>query len=87
VPTFRVTHPFHPLRGREFGIVTVRQNWAHSFVDFHDDDQQLQSVPLAWTSPAPQDPAVLLAGGQALFRLADLLELARLLRALREPQP
>lgn len=61
-------------------MVTCRLNWAQSVVYFHDEKQELQSIPLAWTSLAPVDPVAALGNGRVRFRLADLLELARLLR-------
>src|SRR5208282_4812472 len=33
--TFRVTHPFHPLCGREFTLVTYRRDWGGHRVYFH----------------------------------------------------
>jgi Family of unknown function (DUF5372) len=35
--TFRVTHPFHPLRGRTFQLVDCRQTWGEERVYFYDD--------------------------------------------------
>jgi hypothetical protein len=83
--TFCVTHPFHPLFGRDFVIATRHHTWADDRVFFYDDGQQLQSLPTAWTSLAPADPFVLVSAGRAAFRLQDLLELARLVRRLLAP--
>ena len=33
--TFRVTHPFHPLRGRTFPLVDCRQTWGEDRVYFY----------------------------------------------------
>jgi len=77
--TFRVTHPFHPLSGKTLRVVTVRRNWGvPSQVYYHDEDGRLRGVPVAWTSLFPEDPVVTFGAGRAPFRLADLLELARL---------
>jgi hypothetical protein len=75
--TFQVTHPFHPLSGKIFELVTCRHNWGEERVYFQDDAGRLRSLPLAWTSPAPEDPFVSLAAGRSAFRVTDLLELAR----------
>jgi hypothetical protein len=77
--TFRVTHPFHPLAGRQFPIATLRHTWGEDRVYFYDDDQRLQSVPLTWTSLTPADPFVLLSAGRAPFHLQKLIELLHLL--------
>src|SRR5947209_17989817 len=42
--TFRVTHPFHPFRGRAFQLVDCRQTWGEDRVYFHDDSGQLAEL-------------------------------------------
>jgi hypothetical protein len=79
-----VTHPFHPLCGRELELVTYRQNWGEDRVYFHDDQGRLKSLPAAWTSIGPEDPFVVVSNGRAAFRTADLVELAALVDRLRE---
>ncbi|NPV54817.1 MAG: hypothetical protein HPY71_15095 [Firmicutes bacterium] len=79
---FRVTHPFHPWFGLELELLTVRKNWGEERVIFTGPDGRVQSMPVAWTNLAPADPFVALANGRSLFRPADLLALAHLLRAL-----
>jgi hypothetical protein len=46
-----VTHPFHPLYGRDFEFVAHRQNWGEDRVHLHDETGQLFSLPAAWTCP------------------------------------
>jgi hypothetical protein len=70
--TFQVTHPFHPLRGREFTLVTYHRNWGEHRVYFHDDAGQLVSLPAQWTSIFPADPYVVVSAGRASFRVQDL---------------
>jgi hypothetical protein len=82
VERFRVTHPFHPHAGREFAVAAWRQNWAEDRVYFEDDQKKLRSLPSQWTSLVSDDPAWVVAAGRAHFRVADLLELARLLKKL-----
>ena len=77
-----MTHPFHPWHGRRFELVTYRHNWGEYRVWFFDDEEQLRSLPAAWTDVAPPDPFVAVAAGRAPFRLEDLRRLAALLRAL-----
>ncbi len=81
-----MTHPFHPLCGREFDLVTYRQNWGEDRVFFHDDEGRLRSLPADWTSIGPDDPFVLISAGKSAFRTADLLALAVILESLRETQ-
>jgi hypothetical protein len=84
---FRITHPFHPLSGQQFALVTYRHSFGDHRVCFHDADGRLRSIPVAWTSLVAPDPAVLLAAGRAPFRVGDLLAVARLLPALTAAAP
>ena len=51
---------------------------------FHKEGEHLVSVPASWTDIIAEDPVVQLAAGRALFRALDLIELAQLLKALRD---
>jgi hypothetical protein len=82
--TFQVTHPFHPLRGREFTLVTYRHNWGEHRVYFHDDTGRLVSLPAQWTSLLSLDPFVAIAAGRSPFRVQDLLELSHLIARIRQ---
>lgn len=77
--SFVITHPFHPLVGREFALLLYRFNWGEDRVYFRADDRQITSIPSAWTNIAPPDPFVIVAAGRAHFRLEDLVSLATLL--------
>ena len=79
-----MTHPFHPLRGREFELVTYRQNWGEDRVYFHDDQGQLRSLSAGWTSLGADDPFVVMSRGRSSFRTVDLLELVTLIENLQE---
>ena len=86
--TFRVTHPFHPLRGRTFQLVDCRQTWGEDRVYFHDDSGQLARLPLEWTDVVPDDLTVGVGAGRAHFRYDDLCRLADLLTRLQAaPDP
>ncbi|MHB8874618.1 MAG: DUF5372 family protein [Myxococcaceae bacterium] len=73
-----MTHPFHPLFGREFELVTQKQAWGEDRVYFRDKSKRLHHVPLGWTSVAPADPFRAVANGRCRFRTEDLLRLADL---------
>ena len=78
-----MTHPFHPLAGREFDLVVRKHNWAEDRVFFFGDDGELRSVPAGWTDVDPGDPFVVVAGGRSAFRVDDLVSLASLMEGLR----
>jgi len=81
----RVTHPFHPLLGRDFEFVAHRQNWGEDRVHLHDEHGELFSLPAGWTDVAPLDPFVVIAQGRCPFTAEDLLALADLVDRLRSP--
>ena len=83
----RVTHPFHPLYGRDFEFVSHRQNWGEDRVHLHDENGKLVSLPAGWTDVAAADPFVVIAAGRCAFTADGLLaaaDLAVRLRAQRD---
>jgi len=70
-----VTHPFHPLLGREFDLINISRCWGDERVFYVDESEQVRSLPARWTSAVEEDPFVVVAAGRADFRLADLLAL------------
>ena len=79
----RVTHRFHPLFGREFEFVVLRQNWGEDRVHLRDEDGRLFSLPAGWTDAAAVDPFVVIAAGRCPFTLDGLLAVADLVDSLR----
>src|SRR6266545_2074167 len=73
---FTVTHPFHPLCGQQFEMLSYRHNWGEYRVTFYQTPDRVRALPATWTSLAPSDPSVILAAGRAAFRVADLLQLS-----------
>lgn len=78
----RVTHPFHPLTGREFEFVKRRRNWRQDRVYFYDGAGELASLPAEWTDVVAADPFVVVAAGRSPFHVAGLLELSELIARL-----
>lgn len=78
----RVTHPFHPLAGREFEFVKRRRNWQLDRVYFVDGVGELVSLPAEWTDAVAADPFVVVAAGRSPFHVEGLLELSELVARL-----
>ena len=53
--TFRVTHPYHPLFGQEFEMVSYHHTWAEARVCFQHSPGRLRALPVGWTSLAGFD--------------------------------
>ena len=51
------------------------------------DEETVCSVPPQWTDLTPPEPELVMGGRRALFRVADLLELACVVDRLRGAQP
>jgi len=77
---FRITHPFHPLLGRAFDLVDYRHCWGEDRVFYLDDTRQVRCLPARWTSVVADDPFVVVSAGRSHFRVADLLDLVKLVR-------
>ncbi|MBF0245466.1 MAG: hypothetical protein HQL31_09380 [Planctomycetes bacterium] len=80
---FRITHPFHPLKGKEYELGEYRRCWLKETVDGFDEHGSFISVPLGWTDAEEGDPFVEMSGGRSFFRVNDLLRLADLTKELR----
>jgi MoaA/NifB/PqqE/SkfB family radical SAM enzyme len=80
----RVTHPFHPLFGRQLRCVGKRYNRYGKRLLLQVDDATVWSVPPQWTDRWDPDPEVIMGGGRALVRAVDLMELASLVRRLSD---
>ncbi len=78
-----MTHPFHPLAGRDFEFVACRQNWGEDRVHLHDERGRLFSLPAGWTDVVMVDPFVVIAAGRCPFTTAGLLALVDLVDRLR----
>ena len=59
----RITHPFHPLYGREYRLVTYRKNWGEDRLYFHNEEGRLVGVPAHWTDFFGLDPFQEVAAG------------------------
>jgi hypothetical protein len=68
--------------------VGERYNRAGRRLLLQIDDKVICSVPPQWTDLLTPDPEIVLGGQRALCRVADLVELARLIERLtrRDPQ-
>ncbi len=82
-----VTHPFHPLSGQQLICVGERYNRSGKRLLLRVDDATVCSVPPQWTDIVALDLEVVMGQGRALFRVVDLMELARLVRTLSVERP
>ena len=74
---FRITHPFHPLRGTEYELVTRRLTWGEDRVFYYDRAGALKSFLTNVTDLLPEDAFERVSAGRSAFRVDDLLELRR----------
>jgi hypothetical protein len=79
----RITHPFHPLFGREIDFVNRQQRWGDDWVVYRDPDGYLLWLPARWTNVEAEDAFVIVSAGRSHFRAADLIDLAALIATLR----
>lgn len=82
-----ITHPFHPFGGRQLLCIGERYNRSGKRLLLRIDDTIVCSVPPQWTDTATPDPEIVIGQGRALFRVADLLELANLVSRLCQEKP
>ncbi len=80
----RVTHPFHPLFGQQFELVSMHRSGGGWRAYFSDANENLRSIAAAFTDLVAPDPFVVQSAGRSYFRVQELLELARLLVAVQD---
>jgi hypothetical protein len=84
----RVTHPFHPLKGKEIDAVYRRLNWGEDRVMYLGRaDKRLRSIPASWTDSVPEDAFRKVSRGRAAFRASDLVKLSTLIEQLAQGLP
>jgi len=81
-----VTHPFHPLAGQQLVCIGERYNRYGTRLLLRVDEDRICSVPQQWTDVVAPALEVVLGEGRAVFRVADLLELAGLVSRLVEQE-
>jgi Family of unknown function (DUF5372) len=78
---FTITHPFHPLYGQTFPLLSQRVAWGEERVFFSDPPtHQVRSLPQAWTNLALPDPFMVVAAGKAVLRFSDVQQLTQFLK-------
>jgi Family of unknown function (DUF5372) len=75
---FTIIHPFHPQRGQRFELIDFRQRWGQWRVYYFTKEGAKAFLPAEWTDAGPKDPFVEQAGGRAIARVEDLLELVKI---------
>lgn len=82
---FTVSHPFHPLSGRQFELVGYAHSWGEHRVFFRmSGEERVRSMPARWTDVEGVDPTIAIGEGRTHFRVDDLIALARILRSIEE---
>nr|WP_165101478.1 DUF5372 family protein [Caballeronia sp. SBC2] len=74
-----MTHPFHPLHGNSFVLVSRRLNWGEDRVMYFDANKRLRSVLASWTDVPEPDLFAQASGVRSSFRTDDLLRLRALI--------
>jgi hypothetical protein len=80
----RITHPFYPLSGQQLTCVGERYTRYGRRLLLHVDEATVCAVPPQWTDRVAPDPEIVIGERRTLFRVADLLDLARLVEQLSE---
>jgi hypothetical protein len=81
---FRITHPFHPLRGTEYELVTRKLTWGEDRVFYYDASGKLKSLLTNVTDLVSKDAFDRISAGRSSFRADDLLELWRLFNGRKQ---
>jgi len=81
--TFKVTHQFIPRYNNEYEFIDRRLNWGQDRVVYFEKNGDLATIPTSWTDVAEPDMFAIQSAGRCNFRYADLVELAKLIKYLK----
>ena len=76
-------HPFHPLCGQEFDLVSRGHHWGENRVVYAGVNSELNSIAADMTDLEPPDAFLRVADGRAAFHTVDLIALWMLLDQLQ----
>ena len=82
--TFKIIHPFIPQYNNEYEFVDRRQTWGQDRVVYFDKNRDAATILTSWTDIAETDIFVDQSAGRSHFRYVDLVELAKLLKYLKD---
>ena len=68
---------------QQFELIACRRNWGEDRVWFRDPQGRVHTLPTSWTDAGGVDRFVAVAAGRSLFRVAELIELARQIEGLK----
>jgi Family of unknown function (DUF5372) len=80
----RITHAFHPLCGQEFDLIEHKSVFGESYLFFCHPSGHLRQIPAVWTDFLKTDAFVEVAAGRSTLHADFLLELAELLKQVKE---
>ena len=83
---FRVTHPFHPLKGRFFEFVELRSVLRKDCLYFYDTEGRLRLIPAAWTDFVERDAFLVISKGRSFLHVEYAIRLAALIEDLQDAQ-
>ena len=81
---FKITHPFHPLKDKEFDIVNIKEYWGKKYVIFTFKEGDSKAIPIEWTDLEAEDLFKKISKGRSLFKTSDLLELYNIIQAVKK---
>ncbi len=79
-----VTHPFHPLKGQHFKILSVKTYNQRDILSL-ESDKGAFAILREWTNHADPQPYSILRGSYPILSFPHLQQLADLIKQLPEP--
>ena len=79
-----ITHPFSPMKGREYLLIEKKVCWGQARVLVFDENGDYRRFPASWTDLADPDPFLETSAGRAFVRDDGLIKISELLNYIKE---
>lgn len=82
---FTITHPFHPMKGKTFGLIERKLVWCDDRILYLDKDSNLRLIQTNFTDIYEEGPFVAISNGRCDITFDSLVSLVNIIKAIKQP--
>jgi hypothetical protein len=81
---FKITHPFHPKKGKVFYLIDRKKVWGDDRIFYVNENGQLCLIPANFTDAFEKDPFIELSNEKCVTTFDSLMSLMHIVSGLKE---